>query len=167
MLGPPSFNIYLNDLFTFVTDCKICNFVDDTTIYVCDGNHENVINKSESETLLISEWFRNNYMKLNDDKCHLMLIKIGSTTIIESREDKLLGVTLDKQLSSKTHVQSLCKKASQKLHALSRISHLLGTEKLKHIMRALSYPNLATAPWFGCSVTDILITRSIPSTKRH
>ena len=138
VLGPLLFNIYLNDLFMFVTDCKICNYADDTTIYVCDGNHENVINKLETETLLISEWCRNNYMKLNDDKCHLMIfgeksndlsIKIGSTTITESREEKLLGVTLDKQLSFKTHVQSLCKKASQKLHALSRISYLLDTKK--------------------------------------
>ena len=138
-----------------MTDCKICNDADDTTIYVCDGNHENVINKLESETLIISEWFRNNYIKLNDDKCHLMTfgeksndisIKIGSTTIIENREEKLLGVTLDKQLSSQTHVQSLCKKARQKLHALSCISYLLDTEKLKHTMRVLSYLNLATAP---------------------
>ena len=53
--GPLLFNIYLNDLFMFVTDRKICNYADDTTIYVCDGNHENVINKLESETLLISE----------------------------------------------------------------------------------------------------------------
>ena len=47
-------------------------------------------------------------MKLNDDKCHLMIfdeksndlsIKVGSRTITESREEKLLGVTLDKKLS--------------------------------------------------------------------
>ena len=60
VLGPLLFNIYLNDQFMFVTDCKICNYADDTTIYVCDGNHKNVINKLETETLLISEWFRNN-----------------------------------------------------------------------------------------------------------
>ena len=161
VLGPLLFNIYLNDLFMFVTDCKICNYADDTTIYVCDDNHENVINKLKTETLLISEWFRNNYMKLNDDKCHLMIfgeksndlsIKIGSTTITESREEKLLGVTLDKQLSFKTHVQSLCKKASQKLHALSRISYLLDTEKLKHIMRAFILSQFSYCPlvWMFC-----------------
>ena len=161
MLGPLLFNIYLNDLFLFVTDCKICNYADDTTIYVCDGNHENVINKLETETLLISEWFRNNYMKLNDDKCHLMIfgeksndlsIKIGSTTITESREEKLLGATLDKQLSFKTHVQLLCKKASQKLHALSRTSYLFDTEKLKHIMRAFILSQFSYCPlvWMFC-----------------
>ena len=155
VLGPLLFNIYLNDQFMFVTDCKICNYADDTTIYVCDDNHESVLDKLESETLILSEWFRNNYMKLNGDKCHLMIfgqksndlsIKIGSTTIVESTEEKLLGVTLDKQLSFKTHVKLQCKKAGQKLHALSRISYLLDTEKLRHIMRDLFFPSLATAP---------------------
>ena len=161
VLGPLLFNIYLNDLFMFVTDCKIRNYADDTTIYVCDDNHENVLNKVESETLILSEWFRNNYMKLNGDKCHLMIfsqksndlsIKIGSTTIIESTEEKLLGVTLDKQLSFKTHVKSLCKKAGQKLHALSCISYLLDTEKLKHIMRAFILSQFSYVPlvWMFC-----------------
>ena len=73
VVGPLLFNIYLSGLFMFVTDCKICNYADDTTIYVCNGNHENVINKLESETLILSEWFKSNYMKLNGDKCHLMI----------------------------------------------------------------------------------------------
>ena len=161
VLGPLLFNIYLNDLLMFVTDCRICNYADDTTIYVCDDNHENVLNKLESKTLILSEWFRNNYMKLNGDKCHLMIfgqksndlsIKIGSTTIVESTEEKLLGVTLDKQLSFKTHVKSLCKKAGQKLHVLSRISYLLDTEKLKHIMRAfiLSQFSYCSLVWMFC-----------------
>ena len=60
-------------LFMFVTDGRICNYADDTSIYVCDDNHENDFNKLKSETLILSEWFQNNYMKLNDDKCHLMI----------------------------------------------------------------------------------------------
>ena len=39
--------------------------------------------------------------------------------IKESDQEKLLGVTLDKTLNFKTHVTNLCKKASQKLHALA------------------------------------------------
>ena len=97
-------------------------------------------------------------MKLNDHKCHLMIfgeksndlsIKIGSASIMESSEEKMLGVTLDKQLSFKTHIQSLCKKASQKLEALSHISYLLDTEKVKHIMQAFILSQLSYCPWFG------------------
>ena len=161
VLGPLLFNIYLNDLFLFLNDSNICNYADDTTIYVCDRNNENVINRLENETQILSEWFQNNCMKLNGDKCHLMIfgeksndlsIKIGNKTIIESIEERLLGVILDKKLSFKTHVRSLCKKAGQKLYALSRISYLLDSEKLKNIMRAfiMSQFNYCPLVWMFC-----------------
>ena len=35
---------------------------------------------------------------------------------------KLLGISIDYELKFTKHVSKLCKKASQKLHALSRIS---------------------------------------------
>ena len=73
VLGPLLFNIYLYDLFLFVNDSNICNYADDTTIYVCDRNNENVINRLENETQILSDWFQNNCMKLNGDKCHLMI----------------------------------------------------------------------------------------------
>ena len=66
-------------------------------------------------------------MKLNEDKCHLILfgasneranIHVGEAQIEESGEEKLLGITLDKKLSFKNHVKTLCKKAS---HALAHI----------------------------------------------
>ena len=58
------------------------------------------------------------------DKCHLMVfgdksndvtLNIGSITIKESTEEKLLGVILDKNLCFKQHVKSICKKTGQKL----------------------------------------------------
>ena len=76
-------------------------------------------------------WYPENYMKLNVDKCYLIIfgekndkmkLRIGDAVIEESDKVTLLGMTLDTTLSFKTHVQSLCKKASQKLQALSRIS---------------------------------------------
>ena len=68
-------------------------------------------------------------MKLKEDKCHLMIfggksnevpIKIGEANVKESKEEKLLGTLFDKTLGFKQHVKTLCKKASQKLHALAR-----------------------------------------------
>ena len=37
VMGSLLFNIYVNDLFMFVSDAQICNYADDTTIYACDG----------------------------------------------------------------------------------------------------------------------------------
>ena len=44
VLGPLLFNIYLNDSFYTLKDINICNFADDTTLYVCDVSIEKVLN---------------------------------------------------------------------------------------------------------------------------
>lgn len=64
------------------------------------------------------------------DKSNDSTIQIETTRIAESREEKL-GITLDKKLAFKTHFESLCKKANQKLHALSRIANHFSTEQPK------------------------------------
>ena len=73
VLGPLLFNIYLNDLFLFLDETEVCNYVDDTTIYICGPIVENVVATSENDALAISQWFPNNCIKLNNDKCHLMI----------------------------------------------------------------------------------------------
>ena len=69
-------------------------------------------------------------MKANADKCHLLLssncdthVQIDSIEIKNSRTERLLGIKFDNKLSFEQHVTSLCKKASQKLHALARVIH--------------------------------------------
>ena len=67
-------------------------------------------------------------MKMNGGKCHLInfgkgsndtSLKIDKTIIKPSKEQKLLGISTGNNLSFKGHVQSICKKASQKLHVLT------------------------------------------------
>ena len=123
VLRPLLFNIYLNDLLMFLEETEICDYADDTTIYACGPNIENVIMHLENDALKITEWFPNNGMKLNEDKCHLIIfgakgsnettIKIGEACVKESTEENLLGIRFDQSLSFKQHVKALCKKASQ------------------------------------------------------
>ena len=57
--------------------------------------------------------------------------------IIEcSSSVKLLGVTTGNKLNFAEHVSKLCKKASQKIHALARISNFMSQDKLRIIMSA-------------------------------
>ena len=156
VLGPLLFNIYLNDLFMFLEETEICNYADDTTIYACGPNIENVIMHLENDALKITEWFPNNCMKLNEDKCHVMIfgakgsnettIKIGEARVKESTEENLLGITFDQSFSFKQHVKALCKKACQKLHALARISRYMDTEKLQRLMRAFVLSHFSYCP---------------------
>ena len=57
--------------------------------------------------------------------------KIGELDVKDSREVKLLGVKIDGKLSFENHVSSLCKKTSQKLHALARVVNFMDLAKRK------------------------------------
>ena len=143
VLGPILFNIDINDLFFLLKDTDVCNFADDTTPYVCDESLENVLTKLEHDSLLAITWFENNYMKMNAEKCHLLIsgnkhehiwAKIGEHKIWE-----LLGVIIDiidNKINFEEHVNSLCNKANKKLAALIRLVKFLSFEKKRNLLKA-------------------------------
>ena len=55
-----------------IQDTDICNYADDTTIYACDKNLDNVTGRLDSSTII--QWFADNLMKLSKDKCHLIVL---------------------------------------------------------------------------------------------
>ena len=145
VLGPLLFNIYLNDLFYILKDANICNFADDTTPFVCDLNLKTVMEKLESHSEIAITWFECNYMKLNTDKCHLLVsghkfeemwMKVGTDYIWENKEVNLLGVTIDNDLKFEKHISNLCLKAGRKLSALSRMSRFLSFKKKKTLYKS-------------------------------
>ena len=71
ILGPLLFNIYLNNSFFLSELTDLSNFADDTTFYSCDMDLNSLIKRQEHDSFLAIEWFENNNMKLNQDKCHL------------------------------------------------------------------------------------------------
>ena len=145
VLGPLLFNLFINDFFFLVDDTDICNFADDNTLQTCDVTLKSLMEKLEGSAEKAIEWFRYNGMKLNAGKCkllvsgnkhELMLCKVGESLIIESRCVKLLGVLIDSELSFKTHLNYICKKASNKINALSRQCAILPFYRRKILMQA-------------------------------
>ena len=143
ILAPLHFNIYISDMFYDIDKCDIASYADDNTPYDSDFNLEEVIQKLELTTSNLFEWFKNNHMKANTDKCHLLVtrdtdvtVKIEEFDVKNSREEKLLGVKIDSKLSFENHVSSLCKKATQKLHALARVVSFMDLENRKSLRKA-------------------------------
>ena len=73
--------------------------------------------------MLAIEWFDNNYMVLNEEKCHFrmagyrheqLFANVGDAQIWESNDEVLLGITIDKEMKFKEHLTKLCKKSQQK-----------------------------------------------------
>jgi ribonuclease P/MRP protein subunit RPP40 len=143
VLGPELYNIYSNDLFLFLM-LEIANYADDNSPFSTAPTIPQVISELENESVTLLNWIRNNGLKANPDKFHLLLsdpneefsIKIDNCDIKNTHYQKLLGETIDNKLTLNTQVTELCTKASQKLHALSRVSHYMTLKQRKTIMQS-------------------------------
>ena len=141
VLGPLLFNIYLNDLIWFIENGEVCNYADDTTPFSCNKDLNILKSNLEIDCSNAIDWFKNNYMKLNTDKCklivagrkdHLVNINVGESNIEESREVDLLGVIIDNDLSLKTHLNGKIKKANSKIAHIKRNQHFLTFQQQKY-----------------------------------
>ena len=154
ILGPQLFNIYTNDLFYFLEKDKIANFADDNTPYEIGKNLNEVITNLENNYTILSQWLTNNYFKLNLNKCHLFVPKHGEDITLELNDEnlkseksvKLLGIKFDNNLDFDEHVADLCKKASNKLHALARIAPYLEPNKLRILLKAFIESQFSYCP---------------------
>ena len=155
ILGPLLFNIFLCDLFLFLHDIPVANYVDDNTPYGTGLKVSDVLIKLENVGETRLQWFKDNRMKANPDKYQLIInntkesfqIKIGNETVSNSKYEKLLGVQVDHELNFNEHVSSLWKKASQKLNALSRIASCMTLDQRRLILNSF-----ITSHFFYCPV---------------
>ena len=154
ILGPLLFNIYINDIFLFSKNFNIANYADDCSPYEFCGSIDDVIYKLENDSHTLMDWYEMNYLKPNPDKWHLIVsemgkditISIDDNVIANSDDNKILGVNFDNKLNFKKHITKLCKKASQKLHALARLSNLMSCEQRKIIMNAFISSHFSYCP---------------------
>ena len=61
ILGPLLFNIYLNDIFFFVSDDNLTNYADDNTPNTTDLNTDVLIDNLVHDTSILIKWFNDNY----------------------------------------------------------------------------------------------------------
>ena len=133
----------------FFDNSYIVNYADDNSPFSCNADIDSVRVKLTDDSKTLLEWFCNNSLKANPDKFHLILsnsdevklLMIDHTEILNSNCEKLLGIKIDNKLSFEDHFADLCTKASQKLHALSRIANFMNLQQRKKIMNAVGNQN--------------------------
>ena len=68
ILGPLIFNIFLNDIFHFVSKGYLYNHADDNCIGVSHKDISALSTQLENETQVMAKWVADNSMKTNADK---------------------------------------------------------------------------------------------------
>ena len=72
ILGPLLFNIFVCDLFSVLSDVEFTSYADDNTHYVVKNNVRSVIKSLKNTSVELFEWFSDNQMNANPDKCHFI-----------------------------------------------------------------------------------------------
>ena len=99
------------------------------------------------------EWFKNNLLKSNADKCHLLVsssdavnLRVSEYDIKNSKCEKLLGVKFNNKLIFEKHITDIYRKASTKTYALARIAPYMNLSKRRMVLNAFSNLQLNYCP---------------------
>ena len=117
ILGPLSFNVFINDIFFLDCDCHIYNYADDNCISYNGDTIDDIRKFLTNDIMVFMNWFKQNSLKANPEKFQSMLISshgcdvgglminVENTIISSSEEMKVLGVTIDDKLNFTEHIQ--------------------------------------------------------------
>ena len=82
-------------------------------------------------------------MKVNTGKSHLLVsgnvrskTKIDNNYIESEKEQVLLGITIDSNLTFENNINNICKRASQKSNALARFAPYMNMQQRRIIMKS-------------------------------
>ena len=127
LLGPLLFNIFLADLLFILNNVDIASYADNNTPYVIADVINSVITSLKKASKVSFQWFENNLLKSNTNKCHLLVssseavnLSVSEYDIKKSECEKLLGVNFQNKLTFEKHITDICRKASTKTYALAR-----------------------------------------------
>ena len=100
-------------------------------LYTYDKSISNIMNFLSHDFTILSKWFYNNFMVLNPDKCSFMLLGVddelqtnlvcGNETLKNSKQKKVLGVTINNKLYFAAHLSNITKNANIKFNELTRV----------------------------------------------
>ena len=114
------FNVYNCDMFFQIDTSEFSSYADDNTPFASVQNHEK-----------LKTHCKENYFKVNADKCHLFLspfynkeITIANYNIASSNSEELLRVVIDSEVTFAKHIENLCRRNNRKLHLLARVANL-------------------------------------------
>jgi len=154
VLGPLLFLVYINEMSNVCPDLECLHYADDTTIYASDVDINSATMRLQAGLVRLDEWLKDNGLVLNIQKSNCMLISntmpggnlppimIRDCTISQVDSIKFLGVSIDSCLNFKEHVDGVCRRVSQAIGVVRRISCFVPIRVLMSLYYSLIYPHL-------------------------
>jgi hypothetical protein len=157
ILGPVLFNIFINDIFSFIVNTNPHGYADDNTLSKVAESHEQLLKDLTTDANISIDWLTNNDMIANPSKFQVIFpkksknqqgiaIQIKDKTICSKNEVDILGLTIDENLEFEKYISKICQSASGQLHAIYRLNRYLKPKTRKLVMNSFILSNFSYCP---------------------
>lgn len=176
VLSPLLFNLYVNELPQFVSQCRLFQYADDTALLSTHASFETCVYNLQADATFILNWCTDNGITINPQTTKLVCfhnphkkivrpvplflhesncINCKCTPIQFSTNVKYLGIMFDSYMTRNTHFTDICKKLRSVSCLLYNSRHLLPFSVRKVIVDALvySYLRYGITLFYHCSFT--------------
>ena len=170
VLGPCLFVIYINDIDDAVSS-KILKFADDTkiTASISSVEERNIL---QTDLTRLMEWSEAWQMKFNVNKCKVMHYGfnnpsyeylINDEVLIDTEEERDLGVTINKSLKPSCHIAHCVKRANQMVGMIRRSFQYKDRKTMLLLYKSMVRPHLeyAVQAWCPNKISDIKLLEGV------
>ncbi|MEW8547348.1 MAG: ribonuclease H family protein, partial [Candidatus Thiodiazotropha sp.] len=162
VISPLLFNLFIKDMLQGI-EGHHCKFADDGTLWHRGKDPNWLAQKVSKDVQIVHEWCNKWRMKLSLPKTEVTLFHvrpvqeqlldiftIENTTLHYNATPKILGITLDEQLSFSAHIGVTEKKANRALHVIREVKGIarMSTRNLIRLYVSMVRPILE----YGCTV---------------
>ena len=156
ILGPLLFLIYINDLPNISTKLHSILLADDTNLFYSHPDINHIVDEVNIELVKLTDWLNSNRLSLNIKKSHFLVFSSSkkksdlSCQIKLSQEDferlpstKFLGITLDENLTWKTHITNISLKIAKNIGIINKVKSIFSQKLLTTLYYNLIFPYLS------------------------
>lgn len=141
VMSPILFLVMVADIEEWISVANVLSYADDTTIYTSQNTKERTRDVLEGAAIEVIQFMEASKLSLNPSKTQFIMIgrkmerdiKVGNVAVAESSNVTLLGVTLNKSLTWKAHLDKLAPILRQRIGILRRLSFQLPLDTIRPI----------------------------------
>lgn len=160
IISPLLFNVYTNDLWKVVKECKIFQYADDTVLLSSHITYTGAVCALQRDVMQVADWYKNNLIEINSAKTKLVCFRnplkhvslacplyLHSATCVNCycmpieyvSSVKYLGIIFDSDMSWNGHLAYICKRLRSASCCLYNIKIFLPVSVRKMLAHALAY----------------------------
>jgi len=168
VLGPILFLIYINDMSNCSRELNFVHFADDTTVFFSGDVVDDAVAVVNVELLKVQNWLYANRLSLNTNKTSAMImsntrtqnfppVRISGADIEYVSQANFLGVTIDRQLNFKCHVERCVRAVSKAIGMIRRVSDIVPSHARRLMYYSLVYSRISygIVAWGGSGVGNV------------